>query len=461
LLQGILSLVLYADNYLHKEDYVKLHEYQSKRIFGEHGIPIPKGQVASTPAEARQIAEILGGAVVVKSQVLVGGRGKAGGIKVAQNPAQAEVQAERILGMKIKGLTVNTVLIDEAVDIKNEIYLGIVIDRTISKPVFIASAQGGVEIEEVAKKNPEAIVRQPVDPLMGLLDYQARSLVFELGLPRKLTGSFAKIAHGLYKAFVEVDASLAEINPLVITAEESLLAVDGKIVLDDNALFRHPGLAQMRDVQEEAPAERAAREMGLSFVQLKGNIGCMVNGAGLAMATMDIVKHYGAEPANFLDIGGGAKADKVSAALRIILSDPNVKAVLFNIFGGITRCDEVANGILAALEEVKTDIPMVARLVGTNQEEGRAILAAANFPNATSLGEAAQKAVALAKGAAYGAGGEGGVPPSSPSPHAPDETGGFIGGAAYGAGGEGGVPPSPPSPHAPDETGGFRGEKIS
>lgn len=377
---------------------MKLHEYQSKRIFARYGVPIPKGDVAASPAEAREIAQVLGGPVVIKSQVLVGGRGKAGGVKVAKNADEAYALAGRILGMKIKGLTVEKVLVDEAADIKSEIYLGIVIDRAIHKPVFIASAQGGVEIEEVAKTNPAAIVRQPVDPLLGLLDFQARNLAFELGLRRKLLGDFVKIAKGLYQAFVESDATLAEINPLAVTGNETLLAVDGKMILDDSALFRHPNLAEMRDAQEEAESERRAREIGLSFVKLDGNIGCMVNGAGLAMATMDIVKYYGAKPANFLDIGGGAQADKVASALRIILADPEVKAVLFNIFGGITRCDEVAKGILAALAEVKTDIPMVARLVGTNEAEGREILASANFPSAKSLSEAAQKAVALAKG---------------------------------------------------------------
>ena len=377
---------------------MKLHEYQSKRIFAKYGVPIPKGEVAASPTEAREIAQLLGGPVVVKSQVLVGGRGKAGGIKLAKTPEEAETYAEQILGMDIKGLTVEKVLIDQAADIQKEIYLGIVIDRAVGKPVFIASSEGGVEIEEVAKTNPEAIIRQAVDPLLGLVDYQARNLAFELGLRGKAIVAFVRIAQGLYKAFINSDASLAEINPLVIQGDGSLLAVDGKMVLDDNALFRHPDLAEMRDIQEEDESERAARLADLSFVKLDGEIGCMVNGAGLAMATMDIVKHYGSEPANFLDIGGGAKAEKVAAALRIILADSKVKAILFNIFGGITRCDEVAKGILEALKEVPTDIPMVARLVGTNYEEGRAILEAANFPSAQSLGEAAQKAVAMAKG---------------------------------------------------------------
>ena len=378
---------------------MKLHEYQSKRIFADHGISIPQGDIATTADQAREIARRLGGPVVIKSQVLVGGRGKAGGVKVAKNADEAEQMADQILGMNIKGLTVEKVLVDEAADIKEEIYLGVVVDRARQLPVIIASAEGGVEIEEVAKTNPEAIIRLPVDPNTGLMDYQARNLAFDLGLRRAFINQFVGIVKGLYQTFIDTDASLAEINPLVVTGAEKLLAVDGKIVLDDNALYRHPQLAELRDVQEEATAEREARLSGLSYVKLDGEIGCMVNGAGLAMATMDIIKYYGGEPANFLDIGGGAKADKVAAALRIILSDPKVKAVLFNIFGGITRCDEVAKGILEALKQVQTDIPMVARLVGTNEEEGRRILAEANFPSASSLGEAAKKAVALAKGA--------------------------------------------------------------
>lgn len=379
---------------------MKLHEYQSKRIFASYGVPIPKGDTATTAAEARKIAEQIGGPVVVKSQVLVGGRGKAGGVKLAKNAAEAEQLAGQILGMDIKGLTVETVLIDPAANIDKEIYIGVVIDRALQKPVIIASSEGGVEIEEVAKSNPEAIIRLPIGVRTGLLDYQARDLAYDLGLRRKHINQFVGIIKGLYQAFLDSDASLAEINPLVITGDGDLLAVDGKIDLDDNALFRHPKLAEMRDSQEETPSERKARETGISFIKLDGEIGCMVNGAGLAMATMDIIKHYGGEPANFLDIGGGAKADKVAAALRIILDDPKVKSVLFNIFGGITRCDEVAKGILEALKMVETNTPMVARLVGTNEEEGRRILAEANFPTATSLGEAAEKAVALAKGGA-------------------------------------------------------------
>jgi succinyl-CoA synthetase beta subunit len=377
---------------------LKLHEYQSKRVFAQYGVPIPRGDVASTPEQARQIAARLGTRVVIKSQVLVGGRGKAGGIRLASDADEAEQMADRILGMKIKGLTVKKVLVDEAADIAHEIYLGIVIDRAHRRPVMMASAEGGVEIEEVARTTPERIVKVIIDPFLGLQPYQGREMAFGIGLSKELVRGFVRIAQGLYDAFAGSDASLAEVNPLVVTGGGSLLAVDGKMLLDDNALFRQFELAEMRDSDEETPEEQEARRHGLSYVKLDGQIGCMVNGAGLAMATMDITKLYGGEPANFLDIGGGAQADKVAAALRIILSDPNVRAVLFNIFGGITRCDEVARGILEALREVHTDVPMVARLVGTNEEEGRQILAEAAMLTAASLTEAAQKAVAAARG---------------------------------------------------------------
>jgi succinyl-CoA synthetase beta subunit len=377
---------------------LKLHEYQSKRIFAQYGVPIPQGDVATTPEQVRQIAARLGKRVVIKSQVLVGGRGKAGGIRLADDPDEAEQVASHILGMKIKGLTVKKVLVDQAAEIDREIYLGIVIDRTKRRPVMMASAEGGVEIEEVARVTPERIVKIAIDPFLGLQPYQGRELAFGIGVSKELMRDFGKIAQGLYDAFMACDASLAEINPLVVTGEGKLLAVDGKMLLDDSALFRHFELAEMRDADEETPEEQEARRNGLSYVKLDGQIGCMVNGAGLAMATMDIIKLYGGEPANFLDIGGGAQADKVAAALRIILSDPNVKAVLFNIFGGITRCDEVAKGILAALNEVPTDVPMVARLVGTNEQEGRQILAEANMGTASTLAEAAEKAVSAARG---------------------------------------------------------------
>ncbi len=377
---------------------MKLHEYQARDILAKYGIPVTGGGVASTPAEARAIAERIGAKVVVKAQVFVGGRGKAGGVKLADAPAQAEQVASQILGMNIKGLTVEKVLVAEAISYQREIYLGVIMDRASKRIVLMASAEGGVEIEEVARTNPEAIVKIAAHPELGLLDYQARELAFGIGITEgKQARQFAQIATALYRAYVETDASLAEINPLVVRADGSLLALDSKLVLDDSALFRHADLESMRDASDEPEAERRAREAGITFIKLDGNIGCMVNGAGLAMATMDVVKLYGGEPANFLDIGGGAGKEKVQAALQIILADPNVKAVLFNIFGGITRVDEVARGIVAALDEVKTDVPMVARLVGTNEEEGRKILAASVLIPAATLAEGAKKAVEAAR----------------------------------------------------------------
>jgi succinyl-CoA synthetase beta subunit len=383
---------------------LKLHEYQSKKLFARYGIPVPRGDVATTPEEARRIAQELGGPVAIKAQVLVGGRGKAGGIRVAETPDRAREVADQILNMEIKGLKVSRVLVEEAADIGQEIYLGVVVDRGQRRPVMMASLGGGVDIEEVARTTPEKIARATVEPAFGLMDYQVRNLAFAIGLKRELVSSFTVIGQGLYRAYTECDASLAEINPLVVTraagSEEAgkLLALDGKMILDDNALYRHADLAEMRDMQEETEAERLARQSGISYVKLNGNIGCIVNGAGLAMATMDVIKLYGGEPANFLDIGGGAKAEKVAAALRIILSDPNVKAILVNIFGGITRCDEVAQGIVEALHAVPTDVPMIARLVGTNEAKGREILAAVKMETAATLVEAVQKAVAIADG---------------------------------------------------------------
>ena len=377
---------------------MKLHEYQSKQIFSNYGIPIPSGRVAANAADAKQIAEELGGHVVIKSQILVGGRGKAGGIRLAKSPQQAEDLATQILGMEIKGLPVRKILVDEAVSIETEIYLGITNDRSERKPVMMASSAGGVEIEQVAKETPDKIVKVHIDPLLGLRDYQARDMAAGIDLPREYWRTFGQIGRGLWQAYLRSDATLAEINPLVITSQNRLLAVDGKMVLDDNALFRHPDLAEMRDVDVEPKAETEARKYSLSFIKLDGYIGCMVNGAGLAMATMDIIKLHGGKPANFLDIGGGASSEKVAAALRIILSDANVKAVLFNIFGGITRGDEVARGILAALQEVKTDVPMITRLVGTNAEEGRQILSEANMITAETLVDAAKKAISAAQG---------------------------------------------------------------
>ncbi|MCC6169307.1 MAG: ADP-forming succinate--CoA ligase subunit beta [Caldilineaceae bacterium] len=377
---------------------MNLHEYQSKRLFAKAGIPIPKGEVASTPAEARDIAVRLAGPVVVKSQVLVGGRGKAGGIKLAKTPNEAEARAADILGMNIKGLTVKKVLVDEAADIQKEIYLGAVLDRARRRVVLMASSEGGIDIEQVAATTPERIVTVAVHPFLGLREYQARILAEGIGLPKEHLRAFIGIAQALYQAYLDTDASLAEINPLVVTGEGKLLAVDGKISVDDSALFRHPEIADLRDPGEEDESELEARRFGLNYINLDGEIGCMVNGAGLAMATMDIVKLYGGEPANFLDVGGGAQADRVAAALRIILSDDRVKAVLINIFGGITRCDEVARGILEAIDTLNVKAPFVVRLVGTNEEEGRRILAEANLITATSLADAAQKAVAAAQG---------------------------------------------------------------
>jgi len=377
---------------------LKLHEYQSKRIFAEYGVPIPNGEVATTPAEARAIAEQIGKSVVIKSQVLVGGRGKAGGIKLAGTPDEAEKVAAKILGMDIKGLTVQKVLVDEAADIRSEIYLGAVLDRGARKVAVMASSEGGVEIEEVAAETPEKIITVHVHPLLGMQGYQARQLAYGIGLPKEHISAFTKVAQSLYRAFVDSDASLAEINPLVINGDNQLQAVDGKILLDDSALPRQKELAAMRDPDEDSPTETEAREVGISYIDLDGEIGCMVNGAGLAMATMDIIKLYGGSPANFLDIGGGAGADKVLAALRIILRDARVKAVLINIFGGITRCDEVANGIVEAINSLNVEVPIVVRMVGVNEDEGRQILADSNLPSANQLSEAVQMAVAAAKG---------------------------------------------------------------
>ena len=379
---------------------MKLHEYQARDLLATYGIPVTGGGVATTPAEARAIAEQLGRPAVVKAQVFVGGRGKAGGVKLAATPEEAEQVAAQILGMDIKGLTVEKVLVAEAITYDKEIYLSAILDRATKCVMMIASAEGGVEIEEVAKTNPEAIIKLPAHPTLGLQDYQARELAFAIGLTDgKQARQFAQIATALYRVFIATDASLAEINPLVIRADGSLQALDSKVLLDDSALFRHPDLAALRDSSDEPEAERLARQADITFIKLDGSIGCMVNGAGLAMATMDVVKLYGGEPANFLDIGGGAGKAKVKAALQIILADPSVKAVMFNIFGGITRVDEVARGIIAALEEVPTNVPMVARLTGTNEEEGRRLLAESKLIPAATLGEAAQKAVAAAQAA--------------------------------------------------------------
>ncbi len=379
---------------------MNLHEYQAKRLFAEHGVPIPDGRVARNPAEAREAARELGGRVVVKAQVHTGGRGKAGGVKLVNSPDEAEEAAGLILGMDIKGFTVNKVLVDElAPGIEQEIYLAVLIDRERRLPMIMASAAGGMDIEEVAETSPEKIFKVHINPNLGVRGYQTTYIADGMDLPKGLWRDFHKLVVNLYDCFIANDASLTEVNPLVITGEGKLLAVDGKMTVDDNALPRHPRQAEMRDMEEEPESERAARMAGINFIQLDGNIGCMVNGAGLAMSTMDIIKLFGGEPANFLDIGGGAKAEQVATAMRLILSDPHVKAILFNIFGGITRGDEVARGIIAALEQIDTDVPMVVRLAGTNAEEGKEILADANMETATTLSEAARKAVAAAEGA--------------------------------------------------------------
>ena len=376
---------------------MNIHEYQAKEILARHGVPVNAGEVADTPEQARAIAERIGKMVVVKAQVLVGGRGKAGGVKLAKTPQEAEEKARAILGMDIKGITVQRVLVADAADIAQEYYFSVVLDRARHVPIYMASAAGGMEIEEVARTNPDLILRVPVDPLLGFTEYQARGIAFDMGLPTELVEQFVTVAHGLYDAFIASDASLAEVNPLVRTPDGQLLAIDAKMSLDDNALYRHPDLEALRDPNEDNPVEREAREVGLSYVKLDGTIGCMVNGAGLAMATMDAVKQHGGDPANFLDVGGGANEERVTTAMRLILSDPKVVAVLINLFGGITRGDVAARGILAGIQAVETDVPIVIRLSGTNSEEGRAILAEAGYTALESMDEAAAHVVELAQ----------------------------------------------------------------
>jgi succinyl-CoA synthetase beta subunit len=375
---------------------VKLQEYRSREILARHGVPVSGGEIATNPEEARAAARRIGGPVVVKAQVLVGGRGKAGGVKLAATPDEAAARASEIIGLQIKGVTVRTVLVAPAARIAKEYYLGLILDRAGQAVTIIASADGGVEIEETAKTNPSAILRLSLHPLIGLQEYQVRRVAFFLGLSPELRNDFATTLRGLHAAFMESDADLAEINPLVVTDEGQLLALDAKIVLDDSGLFRHPDLEALRDLGEEEPSETAARDAGINFIKLDGSIGCMVNGAGLAMTTMDLVKLAGGEPANFLDIGGGAKAERVAAAFRIILDDPNVRAILINIFGGITRGDEVARGIVEARASLGRQVPMVVRIVGTNSAEAAEILRAANLITADSLDDAARKAVAAA-----------------------------------------------------------------
>jgi len=379
---------------------MKVHEYQAKSLLQKFGVTIPRGEVTDNADEARDIAKRLGGRCVVKAQIHAGGRGKGGGVKVAKDADDAYAQARRILGMTLithqtgpEGKEVRKVLIEEALDIERELYLGITLDRGIAKPVVMVSKSGGMEIEEVAAKDPKAIVREPVDPSLSMFPFQARKLAFALGLSGEAYKKALRFLPALFRAYVETDASLAEINPLVVTKSVDVLALDAKMNFDDNALFRHPEIKEMRDVTEEDPLEVEASKFGLNYIKLDGNVGCMVNGAGLAMGTMDIIKLYGGEPANFLDVGGGASEEQVKNAFRIILSDKNVRAVLINIFGGIMRCDIIANGVVAAVKEMGLEIPVVVRLEGTNVDEGKRILreSGLKITPAENLADAAEK----------------------------------------------------------------------
>jgi len=387
---------------------LKIHEYQAKAILREFGVPTPKGEVAFTPEEAKAIAEKLGGGLcVIKAQIHAGGRGKGGGVKLAKNPDEAYEIAKQMIGMTLvthqtgpEGKKVHKVLVEEGLNIDKELYVGIVVDRGTGKPVVMASTEGGVEIEEVAAKTPEKILKEYVDPSIGLAAFQARKLAYGLNLDGDIAKKAVKFFLALYKAFEAKDASLAEINPLVITKEGDVLALDAKMNFDDNALFRHPEIVELRDITEENEYEVEASKYGLNFIKLDGNVGCMVNGAGLAMATMDIIKLAGAEPANFLDVGGAANTERVANAFRLILSDPKVEAVLINIFGGIVRCDMVAEGIVQAAKNVGVKVPIVIRLQGTNAEQGAEILknSGLNFEVATELKEAAEKVAAIVNG---------------------------------------------------------------
>ena len=379
---------------------MNLHEFQAREILRRHAIPVPEGEVVTTPVAAKAAAERLGGSVVVKAQVHAGGRGKAGGVKLAKTATEAEAVAGKILGMTIKGLTVQKVLIVPAADIASESYVGIIVDRNTQRPVLMVSAAGGIDIEEVAAKTPEKIQRLAVDPRYGLLAHQALTLGFALYQDVAQARAAADIMQKLYRAAYDVGASLAEINPLVTTPAGKVVALDAKIVVDDNELERRPEIAALRDTSGEAPSEVQAREAGLTFIKLEGSVGCCVNGAGLAMATMDLVKYYGGEPANFLDIGGSSNPQKVVNALKIITADEGVRAILFNIFGGITRCDDVANGIVQATSQFPLQVPIVIRLTGTNEQEAMRILTGAGFSALTDMDEAVKQAVAAVQGRA-------------------------------------------------------------
>ncbi len=388
---------------------MKIHEYQAKAILARYGVTTPRGEVAFTKEEAREAAQRLKSpVVVVKAQIHAGGRGKAGGVKLARSADEAAELASHILGMTLvtpqtgpQGRVVRRLLIEEGLDIKRELYLGLLIDRETGRPVFMASAAGGMEIEEVAKDNPNAILREHIHPAVGLQPYQARKIAFGLGLSAELAGVATPFLQALYRAFIDTDASMLEINPCVVTGDGKLMALDAKMTFDDNGLFRHKDLRELRDLDEEDPLEVEASKYGLNYIKLDGSVACMVNGAGLAMATMDIIKYAGGSPANFLDVGGGASAEQVKNAFRILLSDPAVRAVFINIFGGILRCDVLATGVVAAAKDLHVSIPVVVRMEGTNVERGQQILreSGLNFTIADGMKDGAQKVVALAGGA--------------------------------------------------------------
>jgi succinyl-CoA synthetase beta subunit len=385
---------------------MKIHEYQAKAILAQHGVPVPRGEETSDPADAPAIAKRLGtSVVVVKAQIHAGGRGKGGGVKLARSAEQAERMARDMLGMTLithqtgpEGRVVSRLLIEEGVQMTRELYLSLVLDRAAGKPVMMASAAGGMDIEEVAASTPEKIAKAYIEPGVGIVPFEARQIGFAIGLDGPQVNKFVKLATALYEAFVATDASLVEINPLVVTAAGELLALDAKMTFDDNALYRHPDIKDLRDLGEEDALEIEASKFSLNYIHLDGNIGCMVNGAGLAMATMDIIKLSGGEPANFLDVGGGANAEQIRNAFKILMSDKNVKAVLINIFGGILRCDVLAQGVIAAVKELGVPVPIVIRMEGTNVDEGKRLLkdSGMNFTTADSMGEAATKVVQLA-----------------------------------------------------------------
>ena len=388
---------------------MKIHEYQAKAILARYGVTTPRGEVAFTKEEAREAAQRLKTpVVVVKAQIHAGGRGKAGGVKLARSADEAAEHASQILGMTLvtpqtgpQGRVVRRLLIEEGLDIKRELYLGLLVDRESGRPVFMASAAGGMEIEQVAKENPNAILREPIHPAVGLQPYQARKIAFGLGLSGEMAGVATPFLQALYRAFMDTDASLLEINPCVVTGDGKLVALDAKMTFDDNGLFRHKDLRELRDLDEEDPLEVEASKYGLNYIKLEGSVACMVNGAGLAMATMDIIKYAGGSPANFLDVGGGASAEQVKNAFRILLSDPEVRAVFINIFGGILRCDVLATGVVSAAKDLQVKVPVVVRMEGTNVERGQQILrdSGLNFTIAEGMKDGAQKVVALAGGA--------------------------------------------------------------